>query len=106
MEFDECLRGMDKLTTDELTILVDKAVSKIKEQAENRVIVKEEIEKNFPIPEKLKVYEPKPQSEIYCCLHCGSTSFKKHGKTRSGVQRYICKDCGKTFSENYGLITY
>lgn len=39
-------------------------------------------------------------------MHCGSVSIKKHGKTTGGVQRYKCKDCGKTFTENYGLITH
>lgn len=48
----------------------------------------------------------KPKSTIECCLHCGSVAIKKHGTTKGGVQRYICKDCGKTFSENYGLITH
>lgn len=51
-------------------------------------------------------YSPKPQSVIECCLHCGSVRIKKHGTTRGGVRRYICKDCGKTFTENYGLITH
>lgn len=41
-------------------------------------------------------------SKVYCCPLCGSASYKKHGTTSSGMQRYICKDCGKTFSENYG----
>lgn len=48
----------------------------------------------------------KPKSVIECCLHCGSVAIKKHGTTKGGVQRYICKDCGKTFAENYGLITH
>lgn len=48
----------------------------------------------------------KPTSSIECCLHCGSIRIKKHGKTKGGVTRYICKDCRKTFSENHGLITY
>lgn len=48
-------------------------------------------------------HEPKNQnSKVYCCPLCGSASYKKHGTTSSGMQRYICKDCGKTFSENYG----
>ena len=41
-------------------------------------------------------------SKVYCCTACGSTNYKKHGTTASGMQRYICKDCGKSFSENYG----
>lgn len=47
--------------------------------------------------------EPKTDdSKVYCCPICGSASYKKHGMTNQGMQRYICKDCGKTFSENYG----
>lgn len=48
----------------------------------------------------------KPKSEIKCCLHCGSVKIKKKGFTKGKVQRYLCRDCGKTFSENYGLITH
>ncbi len=33
----------------------------------------------------------------YQCLHCGSDSIVKHGK-RSGLTRYLCKSCGKTFN--------
>jgi transposase-like protein len=32
------------------------------------------------------------------CLHCGSTSVIKHGK-KNDVQRFRCKDCGKTFND-------
>ncbi|MDU3869237.1 MAG: IS1595 family transposase [Bacillus paranthracis] len=32
------------------------------------------------------------------CLHCGSISVKKNGKYRAR-QRYLCKDCGKTFND-------
>lgn len=41
-------------------------------------------------------------SKVYCCPICGSASYKKHGTTKQGMKRYRCKDCGKTFSENYG----
>ncbi|MBA9086614.1 putative RNA-binding Zn-ribbon protein involved in translation (DUF1610 family) [Fontibacillus solani] len=32
------------------------------------------------------------------CVHCGSVSVKRNGKYRSR-QRYLCKDCGKTFND-------
>lgn len=32
------------------------------------------------------------------CAHCGSTDVKRNGKYRSR-QRYLCKDCGKTFND-------
>lgn len=38
------------------------------------------------------------------CVHCGSINTKKHGKI-SGRQRFICKDCGKTFNTSTGAIT-
>lgn len=51
---------------------------------------------------KPKVKPKQDNSKVYCCPLCGSASYKKHGTTSTGMQRYICKDCGKTFSENYG----
>lgn len=44
-------------------------------------------------------------NEIPACINCGSAAIKKHG-VRNGRQRYICKDCGKTFSSSTGKITY
>lgn len=32
------------------------------------------------------------------CVHCGSTDVKRNGKYRSR-QRYLCKDCGKSFND-------
>ncbi len=32
------------------------------------------------------------------CLHCGSVAVKRNGKYRSR-QRYLCKDCGKSFND-------
>ena len=37
------------------------------------------------------------------CVHCGSYHTKKHGKV-SGKQRYICKDCGRTFNRLTGTV--
>lgn len=44
----------------------------------------------------------KDNSKVYCCIKCGSVNYKKNGYSNSGVQRYRCKDCGASFSENYG----
>ena len=32
------------------------------------------------------------------CVHCGSTSVKRNGKYKTR-QRYLCKDCIKTFND-------
>ena len=42
-------------------------------------------------------HKPKSDSsKVYCCPLCSSASYKKHGTTSSGMQRYICKDSLKT----------
>ena len=37
--------------------------------------------------------------------HCGSVKSIKHG-TRNGRQRYLCKDCGKTFGDTNGTVAF
>ena len=39
------------------------------------------------------------------CPHCGSIKSIKHS-TRNGRQRYICKDCGKTFGDTNGTVAF
>ena len=55
-----------------------------------------------PKPEKIK--EEIPSNTRQPCVHCGSINTKKHGKV-SGRQRFICKDCGKSFNLSTGAIT-
>ncbi|MCD8286900.1 MAG: hypothetical protein LUD50_06730 [Clostridia bacterium] len=38
------------------------------------------------------------------CPNCGSLNFVRFGKTRNGVNRFRCKDCGKTFTPVTGTI--
>jgi len=43
------------------------------------------------------------------CPDAGKTdegNIVKYGTTAKGLQRYRCKICGKTFSENTGTIFY
>ncbi len=40
----------------------------------------------------------KRSSDGVVCLHCGSVHAIKHGK-KNDVQRFMCKDCGKTFND-------
>ncbi len=55
-----------------------------------------------PISEKIK--EEIPSNGKQPCVHCGSINTKKHGKV-SGRQRFLCKDCRKTFNSSTGAIT-
>lgn len=49
-----------------------------------------------------KVIQPRIVSN---CPHCQSKLFVKNGK-KDGNQRYLCKDCRKTFVENTGTILF
>ena len=40
---------------------------------------------------------PNPLSDRYNCPHCSSERIVKNGNVR-GIQRFKCKDCGRTFS--------
>lgn len=44
----------------------------------------------------------KENSKVYCCIKCGSANYKKNGYTSTSMQRYRCKDCNSSWSENYG----
>lgn len=39
-----------------------------------------------------------------CCPYCESESFSRFGQTTNNIQRYRCKDCGKTFTPITGTI--
>lgn len=36
------------------------------------------------------------------CLHCGRDALQRWGETRTGLQRFRCKSCGRTFSSATG----
>lgn len=46
--------------------------------------------------------ETHPENFAEFCPHCGSDWTVKMGKTRYGTQRFLCKECGKSFSETIG----
>jgi len=47
----------------------------------------------------------KERSETPHCVECGSLHIVKNGKTKQGRQKYMCKDCGKSYSDTRGSIT-
>jgi len=40
------------------------------------------------------------------CPKCGSTYVIKHGRTSTGKQRYLCKDCKDSFMLEYTYNAY
>jgi hypothetical protein len=34
------------------------------------------------------------------CINCLSDDIVKHGTSKYGIQRYLCMECGKTFTGN------
>ena len=50
-------------------------------------------------------YANEKDLDTVVCPHCGSVKSIKHG-TRNGRQRYLCKDCGKTFGDTNGTVAF
>lgn len=42
---------------------------------------------------------------VAVCPHCGSTHFVKNG-TKNGSQRYLCRECKKSFVESSGTVLF
>ena len=40
-------------------------------------------------------------SKIVECPHCNSTNLVKNGKSKSGQQKCLCRDCGAYFQLGY-----
>lgn len=40
------------------------------------------------------------------CVHCGCNHIVRNGHTKSGIQKYVCKNCGKSFSPTTKTIAY
>ena len=40
------------------------------------------------------------------CKGCGSDKLTRNGKSRTGVRRYKCKECGKTYGEGDRRLKY
>lgn len=47
-----------------------------------------------------------PNSHPLICSHCGFDRIVGYGKNTTGVQRYKCKGCDKTFSSTTGKVWY
>ena len=106
MDYGEVIHGVEKLNNDQLVVIFEKLKAQLAEKHHTQNSDCRQVEKACVEKDGLSENGGKPKAEISCCPHCGSFSFNRHGKTTGGVQRYLCKDCGKTFSENYGLITH
>ncbi len=49
-----------------------------------------------------KLIQPR---KVACCPHCQSKHFVKNGKANNN-QRYLCRDCSKTFVEGTGTVFF
>lgn len=68
----------------------------------------EQFEKLYAVMEKRKAKEDNTSKDIRSndfmpCPNCGSVETKKYGKVR-GKQRFLCKDCKKTFGHTTGTV--
>jgi len=39
-------------------------------------------------------------TKIIKCYHCGSENIVRHGLTKNGKQRYLCRDCQRSSRED------
>lgn len=81
----EISAALDRLSVHELQQLVATAQSRL-ERRETEALLEE-----------------RSGLEKHCC-HCGSTAVRRWGKTRTQLQRWRCRDCGKTFSSATGTL--
>lgn len=105
-DYYDYLKGINNLTDTQKQVLYERLKSELATQMQHQTD-----RPALPVATNTTIRTALPDSEkpkyiIECCPHCGSTSIKKMGKTKGGMQRYYCKDCHKSFSENYGLITH
>ena len=63
---------------------------------------KEILEENIDSLLKNDIYENRNKN-IESCPFCSGKKYIKHGSYK-GIQRYKCKDCSKTFSNNTNLL--
>lgn len=84
--FDEMLNSIDSLSDDQLDMLL--SILEVKKSGQEKAK-----EAGLLVDD----------GQIIACPHCGSATIKKHGKSQ-GKQRYMCKDCGKTFLNSIGTM--
>ena len=105
-DYYDYLKGISNLTDTQKQVLYERLKSELATQIQQQTD-----RPALPVATNTTIRTALPDSEkpkyiVECCPHCGSTAIKKIGKTKGGMQRYLCKDCHKSFSENYGLITH
>lgn len=68
----------------------------------------------FEVLSSMKTVVEDPQSQQvaiwtnkdHCCPNCGSKGFMKNGHQKNGAQKFICKDCGRSFSMSTDTVGY
>ncbi|MBR3058903.1 MAG: IS1 family transposase, partial [Clostridiales bacterium] len=63
----------------------------------NDVDVREETVQDFLIETRM--------GESLCCLYCKGDHVVRNGKRKDGTQRFLCRDCGKSFIPGSNTIT-
>ncbi len=90
----------------EKNFTLDEVMSLLKNLPENEVrSIVDDIYNKLSSKEKVDASVYSFSNEhAFACRHCGSVNFVKNGKDRHGHTRYICKDCGKTFSDTSNTV--
>lgn len=85
MTKNEKLKDVAKL----LDLLNEKDISEVAKDIYNRLIA------SGSQPSLSRAFD---KTSVSACIHCGAVHFIKNGKDAKGNARYLCKECGKTFT--------
>lgn len=85
MAKNEKLKDVAKL----LNLLNEKDLSEVANDVYNRLIAA------GAQPSLSRAFD---KTSLSICVHCGSTHFVKNGKDHKGNSRYLCRECGKSFT--------
>ena len=89
--FDELLKKILKLSSDEQIRIVNAIQTVSHSKKADEKLQTKFIEERF--------------ADGFSCPHCGTLGrIVKYGKHRNGDQRYLCHECGQTFSPRNNTI--
>ena len=105
-DYYDYLKGISNLTDTQKQVLYERLKSELATQIQQQTD-----RPALPVATNTTIRTALPDSEkpkyiVECCPHCGSTAIKKIGKTKGGMQRYLCKDCLKIMVLSHTIRIY
>ena len=106
VQYANLLREIDALTDEEKRILHKRLESDPAITGDPQMHVSSKKILSSDVVDNDRTDEEKTENIRKCCPYCDATDIKKHGRTKNKLQRYYCKNCRKSFTENRGTNAY